>query len=292
MNMQIPFVPFRMEKAIALSRSFLFFGEVLSKAKPSLKMNMYQAGIPLMPREFVALAMFTSLFYFALFFSMTFVVGLVFKSIEFIFPLSIGLIFSVFVYTYIMSYPKMIATKHVRMLEKDLLGALQHMLIEVKSGVPLFNAIVGVSEGYGKISDEFRIVAKEINAGTNESEAIDEASRRNPSVHFRRAIWQISNTLRSGSDIADTLQSIVDNLSKEQIIAVRKYGQELNPFTMMYMLIAVILPSLGITFLIIFSSFSGVVMPKFTFPIILLSLALFQFFYMGIIKTKRPVMSS
>ncbi len=290
--MRIPFVPFKLEKALALSRSFLFFGEIMAKAKPSLKMSMYQAGIPLMPREFVALAMFTSLFYFAVFFSMTFLVGLVFKTLDFLFPLSIGLIFSVFVYVYIMNYPKMVAAKRVRLLEKDLLGALQHMLIEVKSGVPLFNAIAGVSEGYGKISDEFRIMAKEINAGTNESEALDEASRRNPSAHLRRALWQISNALRSGSDIANTLQSIVENLGKEQIIAVRKYGQELNPFTMMYMLIAVILPSLGITFLIIFSSFSGIVMPKFIFPVILLSLALFQFFYMGIIKTKRPVMSA
>ncbi len=287
---QIPMVPFRMEKALAMSRRLIFLGEIISKTKPSLKLNLYQAGISLMPREFVAVAIFSAVFYFAVLFSMVFLVGLVFRSINLVLPLAVGTIFSVFVYASIINYPRLVAAKHVRSLEKDLLSALQHMLIEVKSGVPLFNALVGVSEGYGKISNEFRTIAKEINAGVKETEALDEASQRNPSRHFRSVLWQISNALRSGSDVGDTLRSIVDNLAKEQMIAVKKYGQELNPFTMMYMLIAVILPTLGITFLIVFSSFSGISLPGYTFIVLLIALAMFQFFYMGIIKTKRPVM--
>ncbi len=288
--MQIPFVPLRMEKALAVSRRFLFLGDILSKAKPSLKMNLFQAGISLMPREFVAIAIFSSIFYFAIFSSLILFVGLIFNSVSLLLSLGIGAVFAVFVYTYLLNYPKLIATKNVRTLEKDMLSAMQHMLIEVKSGVPLFNSMVGISEGYGNISHEFRKITKEINAGVKETDALDEASQRNPSVHFRRVLWQITNALRSGSDVASTLQSIVENLAKEQIIAVKKYGQELNPFTMMYMMIAVILPSIGITFLIIFSSFSGVTLPNNIFPIILVAMALFQFFYMGMIKTKRPAM--
>lgn len=288
--MQIPFVPLRMEKALAASRRFLFLGDILSKAKPSLKMNMFQAGMPLMPREFVAVAIFSSIFYFAVFSSLILLVGMLFHSVSLLLSLGIGAVFGIFVYTYLLNYPSLIASRNVRTLEKDMLSAMQHMLIEVKSGVPLFNSMVGISEGYGNISREFRKITKEINAGVKETDALDEASQRNPSVHFRRVLWQISNALRSGSDVASTLQSIVENLSKEQIIAVKKYGQELNPYTMMYMMIAVILPSIGITFLIIFSSFSGVALPKNIFPIILIALALFQFFYMGMIKTKRPAM--
>ena len=82
----------------------------------------------------------------------------------------------------------------------------------------------------------------------------------------------------------------MESLVNDQIIAVRRYSQELSPYTMMYMLAAVILPSLGITFLIIISSFSGISVPKLIYPLIVIGLALFQFFYMGLIKTKRPVM--
>jgi len=60
----------------------------------------------------------------------------------------------------------------------------------------------------------------------------------------------------------------------------------------MYMLVAVIMPTLGITFIIILSSFSGLKIPDFLFPMILLVLTIFQYFYMGIIKTKRPALVS
>lgn len=287
---KIPFVPFPLRKALTFSRFFLFLGNALSKFMPSLKLNLYQAEIQLLPREYMSLTVFSSLFYFALIFSLTFFVGFVAGSRDILFPFSIGFVFSAFVYFYLLMYPKLVASRKVRLIEKDILTALQHMLIEVKSGVPLFNAMVGISEGYGKVSEEFKKIVKEINAGTKENDALDDASQRNPSVHFRRALWQIANALRSGSDVAKALEAIVENLEKDQVIAVRKYAQELNPYTMMYMLIAVILPTLGVTFLIILSSFAGLNIPKLTFPVILLAIALFQFFYMGLIKTKRPAM--
>ena len=58
----------------------------------------------------------------------------------------------------------------------------------------------------------------------------------------------------------------------------------------MYMLVAVIMPTLGITFLIILTSFSGLQIPLVIFPVIIVVLAIFQYFYMGMIKTKRPMM--
>ncbi len=287
---QIPFVPFPLKRALSFSRFLTFFGNALSQFMPSLKLNLYQADIPLLPREYMSLTIFSSLFYFILISSMTFFIGALAGTGDFLFPFFIGLIFSIFVYFYLLMYPKLVASRRVRSIERDVLTALQHMLIEVKSGVPLFNAMVGISEGYGRVSEEFRRIVKEINAGTKENDALDEASQKNPSVHFRRALWQIANALRSGSDVAKALEAIVDVLAKEQIIAVRKYGQELNPYTMMYMLVAVIMPTLGVTFLIILSSFAGLAIPKIMFLLILFGVGLFQFFYMGLIKTKRPAM--
>ena len=178
----------------------------------------------------------------------------------------------------------------MRILEADLLNSLQHMLVEIKSGVPLFNSMVSISDDYGEVSEEFRKVVKEINAGKSEIKALEEASRRNPSLYFRRTLWQLTNSIKAGSDIGDTLEAIVHNLTQEQIIEIRKYGQELSPYTLIYMLIAVIMPTLGITFLIILSSFAGIEIPKLTFPVIIIGLAIFQYFFMGIIKTKRPIM--
>jgi len=292
-NMMIPFVPFPLRKAIKEAKIFESAGAVIAKTRPSLKLDLFQAEIQLHPKVYASIVALTATFYFFVMTPVIFLVGYIARGQpDFLLPLAVGGVFSLFVFSYLMRYPKFVALRRVKKLEKDLLDSLEHILIEIKSGVPLFNAMIGVTEGYGEVSDEFRIVVKEINAGIPEIKALEKASLRNPSLYFRRSLWQITNAMKAGSDVASALEAIVNNLTQEQIIAIRRYGQELSPFTLMYMLIAVIMPTLGITFLIILSSFAGLKIPDFLFPLILLVLTIFQYFYMGIIKTKRPALVS
>jgi len=291
--MIIPFVPFTMRTAIKESKVFERIGSVIAKSKPSLKLDLFQAEIDLTPKVYASIVALTTIFYFSVMTPIIFLVGLLVGGVpDFFLPLAVGGIFSIFVFSYLMRYPKFVALRRIKKLERDLLDSLQHILIEIKSGVPLFNAMLGVTDGYGEVSDEFKIVVKEINAGIAEIKALERASLRNPSLHFRRSIWQITNAMKAGSNVASALEAIVDTLTQEQVIAIRRYGQELSPFTLMYMLVAVIMPTLGITFLIILSSFAGLKIPDFLFPLILLVLTVFQYFYMGIIKTKRPALVS
>jgi pilus assembly protein TadC len=290
--MAIPFVPFPIKKVIKEAKIFEKAGNVIWRSFPSLKLNLYQAEIPLHPKVYASIIALTTVFYFCVLTPVIFLVSVLARKIDIVLPLSVGSIFSIFVFFYLLQYPKLVAIKRVKKLEKDLLNALEHILIEIKSGVPLFNAMIGVSEGYGEISEEFKMAVREMNAGVAEIKALERTSLRNPSLHFRRAIWQITNAMKAGSDISSALEAIVDGLIKEQIIAIKRYGQELSPYTLMYMLVAVIMPTLGITFLIILSSFSGLKIPDILFPLIILLLAIFQFFYMGVIKTKRPPMVS
>jgi pilus assembly protein TadC len=162
-------------------------------------------------------------------------------------------------------------------------------LIQVKSGVPLFDALVSISNGnYGLISKEFKICTKKISTGLDQTIALEELALRNPSLHFRRIVWQITSAIKTGANLGETLDSIVYNLSQEQKVMIRKYGSQLNPLAMMYMMLAVIIPSLGITFLIIFSAFSGVAVTEMVFYGILFALAFFQFTFIGIVKSRRP----
>ncbi len=288
--MAIPFVPFPMRKAIKESKVFERFGNVIWKMNPSLKLHLYQAEIRLHPKVYSSIIALTTTFYFGVLTMLIFLVSLIAGSPDIVLPLLVGSVFSVFIFFYLIRYPRLVAIRRMKNLESDLLNALEHILIEIKSGVPLFNAILSVSQGYGEISDEFRTIVMEINAGTSTIEAFQRASLRNPSLHFRRAIWQLTNSMKVGGDLSCVLESIVRSLTQDQMIAIRKYGQELGPYTLIYMMVAVIMPSLGITFMIILSSFSGMVVPPIIFPLIIVVLAIFQYFYMGIIKTKRPMM--
>lgn len=194
-------------------------------------------------------------------------------------------IFGFFTYA---KLPDVKAKRRVRELEKELPYALRHVLIEVKAGISVYHAIVSVSDGYGEASKEFKRIAKDMNSGVSEIEALERAVVRNPSLEFRRALWQIINALKSGSDVAKTLDSLVDAIVQKQILDVQRYGKELNPYTLMYMMVAIIIPSLGVTFMIVISTFTGTQITQTMFYMILGGLIIFQAMFINMIKAKRP----
>ncbi len=185
--------------------------------------------------------------------------------------------------------PKVKANRRTRNLDAELPYALRHILIEVKSGISIYQAMVSVTTDYGEASQEFKKIVADINTGKSEVQALESAVLRNPSKKFRRALWQIINALKSGADVSDTLESLVDSIMEEQILAVEEYGKELNPYTLMYMIIAIIVPSLGVTFMMILSSFTGIELSATLFYVLMIGLVLFQLFFINIVKSKRPV---
>lgn len=184
--------------------------------------------------------------------------------------------------------PKVKGMKRAKEIERELPYALRHLLIEVKSGIPLYNGLVAISEKYGTASQEIRDIVEQINTGKSEIEAIEESIFKSPSYNFRRAFWQILNSLKTGTDIETSLEATVDDIIKQQLISIKKYGQELNPMTLMYMMVAIILPSLGITFLIVLSMFAGGGIGSELLIAIIVGLAIFQAFFINVIKEKRP----
>jgi len=273
------------------SKRFYSIGSIFEKTFPGLRLDLFQADMEIHPRDYSSLAFFSSWLYFIIFTPLTFLLGLIVGAgTGLMIPVLTGVTVSVFVFLYLLYYPKYRGAQRMKEIERNLIAALQHMLIEAKAGVPLFNTMLGISEGYGEVSEEFRRVVTQINAGISETEALDDASRRNPCLPFRRALWQIVNALKAGSEVSTALEAVVNTLVQEQMTNIKKYGQELNPYTMMYMLIGIIMPSMGITFLIILSSFSGISMPSAIFPIIIFGMILFQIFFIGLVKTKRPVL--
>jgi len=285
---RIPFVPFPLGMALKIARKFIKTGDKITRHS-AIGTYLKQSEMDIDAREYAALAFFSSIFWFFLTLSAFTALGkflaLEFVYFTFLFPILISLIS----FMYIMFYPKLLIVRKVKDLENNLLYGLRHLTIQVKSGVSLFDALVSVSrQNYGNLSNEFGLCTKKISTGVPEDRALEELALKNPSLHFRRVIWQIINSMKAGTDLRDTLESIVNNISSEQRIAIRKYGSQLNPLAMMYMMLAVIIPSLGITFLIILSSFSGFPITRTIFFGILLLLIVFQFAFIGIIKNRRP----
>ena len=119
-------------------------------------------------------------------------------------------------------------------------------------------------------------------------DALTEAVEFIPSDDFRRILWQILNSIRTGSDIGKSLNLVLEQIAKEQTIEVNKYGRKLNPLAMFYMIIAVILPSLGMTMMIVLSSFIELQLSLSILILIALFLGFVQFMFLSMIKFSRP----
>jgi len=287
--MRIPFVPMPMEKALEVAKPFIGVGDKLVRIFPGLSIKLSQANIHIKDRDYLSVAVFCSIFWFSIVFS----IFLLFFLLNILPSLLIGFLaagaISFLSFTYVILYPTLTVTKRVRAVERNLLFALRHLLIQIKSGVPLFDAMVSVSKGdYGLVAEEFVRCTKNISTGTPEIDAMNDMALKNPSLHFRRILWQLANAMKAGADIGSALNALVNNLSNEQRVEIRRYGSQLNPLALMYMMLTVVIPSLGITFMFIISSFSGLSIPQEMFYLILFFLAVFQFMFLGLIKSRRP----
>lgn len=203
----------------------------------------------------------------------------------------IALLISGFIFFNQINYPRIFSVHKSRDLEKNLIPALQDILVQLNSGVPIYRIMVNISHSdYGEVSHEFTRITNEINSGTSQIEAIENVGKLHLSKYFQRVLWQISNGMRAGNDMSIVIKESIRNLSDEQAIQIQSYGSTLNPIIMFYMLIAVIIPSLGVTFLIII--FSLLDLPKtiiqITFGSIFGCVVFIQIMFLGVIKSGRP----
>ena len=292
--MKIPFVIIPESRIKRVLRHYLGWGEKLSRIFPFIEWELEQADFPYSARQWLAGAVHAFLFFFSIIFSVMFLMMLRFNlsfSQAFFLAILMGMGVGASVMIYVVFYPRFFVSKKIKDLERYLPIALHHMLIEVRSGVPLFNTMISVAKSkYGPLSAEFAKTVNEINTGKSEINALEMMARNNKSLHFRRIIWQIVNSMKSGADIGRTLKEIVNNVAEEQRIAIKKYGSELNPLALFYMLLVVVFPTLGIIFILILFSFLGTLFSiEFILVGILVAVVIFQVMFMGLIKTKRPV---
>lgn len=261
---------------------------VISGMMPGLKHELRQAGIAYEPEDFIKSSIISSLIM-SFGISFLFIGGMLkgmgqpVKIIFLIFPILAFILFN-----YFMKVPAAKIHKKANEISKEIVFATRFLIIEIESGVPIYDCFVNISKSYPAIGSYFKAIVESVNMGTSMEDAINEIIELSPSQDLRKILWQIINTLNTGADVTKPLNSVLDQIIKDQKIEVEEYGRKLNPLAMFYMMVAVILPSLGTAMLIIFASFIG-------FKLNLLLLIFFacltgfvQFMFYAMIKSSRP----
>ncbi|MBI2670849.1 type II secretion system F family protein [Candidatus Woesearchaeota archaeon] len=288
-------IPYAVVPAQVLLRWAKKIGGITEKLRlifPKLSLDLKYSESEVSDRDYLGMCLIASGIIFVFFFLLVFLLltRLQLKGF-FVYALIASLVITLFIFIQQISYPRLFVSRRVRSIEQNLMPALQNILIQINSGVPLFDTLVNISfGGYGEISNEFKRGVKRIAAGEDEITALEDLAKKNSSVFFRRSIWQLVNGMKAGSDISNVIKNITENLGEEQLIGIQRYGSQLNPLAMFYMLFAVIMPSLGITFIIVLSSFIslGESVTKSVLYGLTTVVIFFQIMFMGMIKARRP----
>ncbi len=194
-------------------------------------------------------------------------------------------------FLYFMQYPRIKSQIRARLIDSELLFAGRHILIALRAGIPLYDAMSAAATGYGEASREFNRIIEKITLGTPASVAMHESANANPSQMFRRVVLQLSNSMASGSDVANSLESVLEQISREQVVMLKEYGQKLNPLVMFFMIFGIVFPSLGVALGAILVSFVGAGAQGaggyILFGLFIL-IGLLQFIFLSAVDSSRP----
>jgi pilus assembly protein TadC len=259
----------------------------LAAKMPNLRSKLHSAGMHKKPAEFIDECL-KNAFMMALMMSIL-SVFLILQN-----EMSIFLVVIVFILSYLIFYALMLKrldvaiTKRERTIDRDVLFAGRFLLVKLNSGKPLINALFEASQSYGVAGEYFKEIVEDIKLGTPLEDALEKAYRTTPSRKFRKILFQINNALKIGVDVTQPLESILEEISREQLIEIQRYGKKLNSLIMFYLLAAIVVPSLGITLFSIVASMISIQIDLSVFFMILFFLMVVQLIFIGMIRGIRP----
>jgi flagellar protein FlaJ len=264
----------------------MFYKVVASKI-PGLNLKLLQAGMVDTEVEFVKKTIFTA-FYIT--------TGILVSLALLLSKINVSVIFMIFVFPlmfimmffYFIKFPDMRIMKIEREINKEIVFAGRFLVIELESGIPIYEAFNHVAKNYPVIGKYFRNIIHDIDMGTTIDAALNKAVELTPSQNFRRVLWQIINSMTTGADVSKSLNSVIEQVVREQRIELSEYGRKLNPLAMFYMIVAVILPSIGVTMFVILVSFLSIKLSLSSLLIIAALMGFVQFLFYSVVKSSRP----
>jgi len=260
--------------AVPLARFFRGLDEDLYKANIRVPLERYAAvmlGVSLIVSAFTAFVM--------LLLGMPFLLVPLGGAVTFIFSL-----------VFARSQPKRRVKARVMEINRLIPYTLRHMATQLSSGIGLPETMTSVSRAdYGAMSEEFGRVIGDMHAGMSMEEALTTMDKRVESEPLRRAIRQIQRTIRTGGDLAKTLDTLADETAFEMRMKLRDYTQSLSLLTMIYMFVSAVIPALlMIVIMISMGRGGGGITPQSAAVLYLILLPFLLVYFVLMIKRFEP----
>lgn len=81
---------------------------------------------------------------------------------------------------------------------------------------------------------------------------------------------------------------MLEDITNDYLLQIQRYGKKLSTITLFYLLIAVVVPSLGMTILVVVVSFTGIPLTAGIFLMILGAVAFIEIMFLNVFRGIRP----
>jgi len=197
----------------------------------------------------------------------------------------------IFVFWFVLHSLDVQILKRRKEIDQEVLFVGRYLLIKMQSGNPFFNSLIDASKTFGIAGKFLKEIIDEVNTGTPIEDALENAANYCPSKRFSMILREMNNALKLGVDVSKTLELILEDVAEEQLEEIRAFGKKINALSMFYMIIAVVMPSLGIIIMIIASSFIGLKISLTHLFTVVFLLIFLQFMFLALFKSIRPTVN-
>jgi len=290
---RIPIMLLPLSSMSTIGPRFRGIGVKLLSFYPSIRYDMRNLGIEGPPEYFCTIAAISSaiwafLIAFMVLMALTMNQTMVLpaKIIIAFLAFLVGLLFFMVLH---LAFPRIIAKGIAGKIDHELIFAMRDMLIQVNSGIPLFNTIENIgNSSYKNVGPEFREVANQVKGGGSLMEELENMAIRTQSEYLKKIAWQLVTSIRAGSNISSTLKGIVKLLTDYQFSLFKSFNAELNFIILIFLMVAAVLPTIGTTVLVIFSVFGMLGVTPEIFAGVVAVGFMGQMGIIGYVKMKRP----
>jgi len=220
------------------------------KKNPQLKLQLKKANSKLSPFQYIYQTLTLSIMSFV-----GVIILLFFISKNNITVLLTGIcgsfLFFPFIYKFYLNAISVQVSKLGREVDSDILFVSEYLLVSLESGLPIGNAIENLSKIRRPGGVFFSRIYTEFKTGKSFDEALEEGIRFSPSKNMKNLIKKLKDSINIGVDLKSVLETYINDSSEKKILDAKAFSKKLNPIVMMYLLLGIVIPSLGVTFFIL-----------------------------------------
>ncbi len=208
------------------------------------------------------------------------------------FSLLFFFVFFAFFFFYFFNIPAFNVLRSEKVVESEIVSAVRFLIMELKSERSIYSALQNTSRNFALTGIYFDEIINSVKLGKTLEDSIKEAVEICPSPHLRQVYWQLLNSLQTGADITAALENLLEDIVETQKIKVEEYGRELSALSLFYMMISIIIPTVGfiiITAVLTFVGFSITLTFLLGFWVVL---SLVQYFFLIMTSYRRPAVEA